>query len=496
MEYCFIEFETTKEEIVRKYGVSAEVAEDATEGEINGVSDDKTATIIVCYYRDDEDRICQYVWAADTELLDIEDFYARKRKVCKKCGKREQLCECESPKFEEQNEEYEEVETEIVLSNGEKIGPESQKIENGVPVTQNRQMQALDQSGTPAYSVKNGVYLPLVANEPIAMMEKTRLPFYKPKKMPIVIRKNTSEEDSLFGQSDCEFIRPQQQGVNKLESRIMEKLMGGGVYPIVPKDANVELDGTIFQKVFRAGQSDAGLYGKIDLEADVSRDSAAAERLYDHAKRTLGISDSFMGQRDSTALSGKAKELQIQQAAGRLDSKRKMKNAAYAEIDRVIFELYLAYADEPRTAAFKDAQGRWQNATFNRYDFLKRDADGEYYYDDEYLFSADATVDAEHSREFLWQENRANYTSGAYGNPADPQTQLIFWQNMERAHYPYARDNVERITEQIERMQREAELTAIAQAEADAHKKDVAMHEGYEKFLQNKIKQAGGTFNE
>ncbi len=53
---------------------------------------------------------------------------------------------------------------------------------------------------------------------------------------------------------------------------------------------------------------------------------------------------------------GKAKQLQIQQAAGRLDSKRQMKNAAYAEIDRIIVQDYLAYADEPRPATFRDAE--------------------------------------------------------------------------------------------------------------------------------------------
>ena len=58
MEYCFIEFETTKEDIVRKYGVAPEVA-DETESEEN--SDDKTATLYVCYYKNDADKVCQYI---------------------------------------------------------------------------------------------------------------------------------------------------------------------------------------------------------------------------------------------------------------------------------------------------------------------------------------------------------------------------------------------------------------------------------------------------
>ena len=98
--------------------------------------------------------------------------------------------------------------------------------------------------------------------------------------------------------------------------------------------------------------------------------------------------------------------MQINQAAGRLDSKRRMKNAAYAEIDQIIFQLYLAYSDEPRPASYIDELGRRQNSTFNRYDFIERDEGGEYYYNDEYIFSADASIDVERSRELMWEGHR------------------------------------------------------------------------------------------
>ena len=64
----------SKDDIVRKYDVSLEVAEE-TETEDN--SDEKTATLYVCYYKNDDDKVCQYVWSGDTELLDLEDYYAR-----------------------------------------------------------------------------------------------------------------------------------------------------------------------------------------------------------------------------------------------------------------------------------------------------------------------------------------------------------------------------------------------------------------------------------
>jgi hypothetical protein len=63
----------------------------------------------------------------------------------------------------------------------------------------------------------------------------------------------------------------------------------------------------------------------------------------------------------------------------------------------------------------------------------------------------------------MWQENRQNFQSGAYGDPALPQTQLIFWLNMEKAHYPGAQDNVERIREEIEKIQQAQMAQALPQ---------------------------------
>ena len=486
MEYCFVTFDTTKEDIERRYGVSPEVADEAESSE---TADDKTATLYVCYYKNDEDKICQYVWSADTELLDIDDYYSRKRKICKKCGKREELCNCEKPKFELQNEEYEQIDRDIKLSDGSVIPAMSDMIRDGMPVIEMQKQQVVDEGGAVSYEDRDGLIKPLMEEIPVIKKEQTKLPFYHMSILPIVIRKNTSEENNLFGQSDCEFIRPQQQAINKIESRILEKVIGSGVYPIVPEDFREELDNSIFKKVFKAKQSNYSLFGRIDLQVDISRDIAEAERLYDQAKRILGISDSFQGQHDSSAQSGVAKQLQIQQAAGRLDSKRQMKNAAYAEIDQIIFQYYLAYADEPRPATYKDAHGNFQNVMFNRYDFLERDSAGEWYYNDQYLFSTDATIDIEKSRETLWQENRMNFQQGAYGDPAQPQTRLIFWQNMEKAHYPWARDNVERIKEEIAQMQQMAQM----QQQISDLEGEVANVAGYAGYLQDEIKRAGGT---
>lgn len=482
MEYCFVEFETTKEDIVRKYGVTPTVAEDAADEE---GEDDKTATLYVCYYKSDDDRVCEYVWSGDTELLDIDDFYSRKIKVCKKCGKKEGLCTCEKPKFELQSEEYEELTQDVVIEGKVVVPMYSPVIKDGRIVTKEVDRPVLDANGQPMLTMgEDGSVQPVMEKYAIPQLEPTKLPFYKPNRLPIVIRKNTSQEDSLLGQSDCEFIRPQQQAINKVESRILEKLLKGGVVPTVPDDYEGTMTDGVFDRVMKLKPGQQGLIGRVDLQPNVQQDIAEAERLYDHAKRLLGISDSFQGQYDSSAQSGKAKQLQIQQASGRLDSKRRMKNVAYTEIYKIIFQYYLAYPDEPRPVSYKDANGNRQNIEFNRFAFVERDEAGEWYYNDSYIFEADASLDVEKNREYLWEQNRLNYQSGAYGNPAEPQTQLIFWQNMEQANYPFAHDNVERLKEAV------AQQMAQMQAQIASMQDEINNRKGYEDFLATQI---GGT---
>ena len=285
-------------------------------------------------------------------------------------------------------------------------------------------------------------------------MRRTEIPYYVPRHFPIVIRKNTSGERSLLGQSDCDYIRPEQQAINKLESRIMQKLIRAGITPIVPEDASITLNNSVFGQVIKMkpGESVAQ-YGKVDTTPDISQDIAEAERLYDHAKRIIGISDAYQGIDAASNESGVARQLRISQASGRLESKKKMKHTAYAALDKIIFSLYLAFADEPRQLAYKDAYGRTHAAEFNRYDFIEYDMRrGEYYYDDDYLFTVDLNGGAEYQREALWERNLENLKAGTLGDPESPITLLRYWQSQERAHYPYARENVEYFRDEVERL--------------------------------------------
>ncbi len=391
MDYFFLRFTTTRSELVTKYGISYEDAALASSEyteEDNEIGDYDTVSLIIAFYKDKNGNVGKFVFSGEIVIEDIEEYYFRKLKVCKSCGLEEGACRCDRQEWRLENKLYEEV---------------------------------TGADGT------------------------IRVPYYIPKSYPVVIRKNTSADQRLFGQSDCEYIRPEQQAINKIESRILQKLLRAGVTPIVPEDASISLNNSVFGQLIKIkpGES-AAQYGKVDTTPDISQDIAEAERLYEHSKRILGISDALQGLDSGANESGYARQIRISQATGRLESKRKMKHGVYAKLDRLIFEHYLAFADEPRSLVFKDAYGRIHNMEFNRYDFIEYDEiEEEFFYNDAYLFSVDTNTGAEYQREALWQRNLENLRAGTLGDPSHPATLLRYWQNQERAHYPYARENVE-----------------------------------------------------
>ena len=403
MEYCFIRTRATRGDVMRKYRVADEDAS-LLECEFSAWESDcadDTVSVVICFYRGEDGEVGRFIFSGDLTLSDLPDYYRRRIVKCRECGKPATECRCEKKKLYAEG-----VDIERVRLSAERLG----RIFGGVRV----------------------------------LSGEISVPYYLPRSFPIVIRKNTSADGRLFGQSDCEYIRPEQQAINKIESRILQKLLRAGITPIIPEDATISLNNSVFGQVIKMkpGES-ADMYGKVDTTPDISQDVTEADRLYDHAKRVMGISDAFQGIDSAKGESGYAKQLRISQASGRLESKRRMKKAAYAELYRLIFEHYLAFADEPRSLYSKDVLGRVHLEAFNRHDFIVLDERlGECVYDDAFLFSSDSSGE-EYQRDALWERNLENLRSGSLGDPVLPRTLLRYWQSQERAHYPYARENVE-----------------------------------------------------
>ncbi len=398
MEYCFLHFTTTRAELVSKYGVKKEEL-DLAECEYLADLDDPmgdSVAVVVTFYKDEFGRVGKFVFSGELALCDMPNYYKRKSAVCKFCGNKIEECQCASPKLE-----YIDLESETVeLSDGKTVD----------------------------------------------------IPYYVPKSFPIVVRKNTISDMTLLGGSDCERIRPQQQAINKVESRILQKLLRSGVTPIMPEGTAITLTNAVFGQIIKArpGESISN-YGKIDTTPDISQDIAEADRLYDQAKRVLGITDALQGTDATKIESGYARQLKIARSSSRLETKKRMKYLAYCKIYELIFKHYLAFADAPRRFAYRDTFGRMHFTEFNRYDFIECDNNGKYYYDDSYLFTVDNNADAQYQNEVLWEINLSNLQSGTLGEKNSPATLMRYWQLQDKAHYPYARENIEYFQDMINR---------------------------------------------
>ena len=444
MDYIFVRYNTTRQAIEDRYGVVIPEEEGNQDTERTEHTDDKdTVTVVVCYYKRDG-RVCKYSWSGDTEIEDQDDFYARRNRKCKLCGRYDTQCECEKPAWETVPLDYEELDEDIIRPDGSVIPALSPEVnENGEVVMQTVKRIVRDpETGETITDPKTGLPMTTDAEEP--KMVKTKIPFYKPTLFPIVARKNTSADRSLLGKSDCDTIRPQQQAINKVESRIMQKIMRASVTPVLPEDAQVSVNNQVFGQVIRLrpGES-ATQYGKVDTTPDIGADIAEAERLYQQAKMIVGITDSYQGVSEYSGQSGKAMQTLALQSAGRIESTRRMKRFAYSQLDAVMFQLALAFSDEPRNLRYTDAYGIEQNTQFSRYDFLEQNPDtGAWEYYDGFTFSADASAAMEQDRQTMWETNLQNYQQGAFGLPGDPATLLRYWKMQERDHYPHASEQV------------------------------------------------------
>jgi hypothetical protein len=278
------------------------------------------------------------------------------------------------------------------------------------------------------------------------------------------LRKNISKDRYLLGTSDVNAIRDQQETVKKLGSKINEKLLKGGSYAVLPEGLGIELTDDELKIIRVKDPAQRALIDVITVQADCTQDRMVLEENYQWAKSTLGITDSFQGKYDSSALSGTAKQYSINQAAGRLESKRIMKNAAYSKLYEMMFKFALAYADQPMPVISQNTDGSMNYAHFDRKEFLKIDDAGEPYWDDEFIFETDPTSTLMVNREAMWNQADMKLQSGAFGVLGDLKTAYLYWLEQERNDYPHAGE-IKRVIEERLAEQQQQEQAAQMQAE-------------------------------
>lgn len=464
MDYFFIKVPSTRKSLERKFDVKLK-DESEENPEIRGKDKDvstssEMVTQIICYYKNGSGGIGKFSWVGETVLEDFEDYQARRALRCKKCNAPKttnlmpvspltqtgEMLEAGEPfSYEERNEDdkcvycgcsewvysasdYEEIYDTVKNSSG-------LTVPGMVDITEN------------------------IDGEDFTYTRPTRIPAYKPDIYPLVLQKNIPLFGHLLGVSDVDVIEDSQEALNRLNDSLLEKCINAGTVVTLPPNAKIVPKGGGVSEVRLSKLEDKEFFGVYNLVGEISPELHMAAQVYEQPRRTLGITDSYQGRADTTAKSGKAKQIAASQSAGRLESKRIAKNAAYAKIYEAIFKFMLAYLDEPIPVPRRDIYGDERFDSFSRWDFLEKDDAGEYFWNDRFIFDIDSSEPLASNREAMWIETRQNFTSGVYGDPKKPETLIMFWAKMERLMYPGASETLRYLKEEQAKMQNAVTVT-------------------------------------
>lgn len=426
MDYVFVQISRSKEALQAKYGIT--LTDDTEETpEVRGDTETHTGVVTqnLVYYKHDHGTVGLFSWVGDQVLEDHPDYYARTAEVCVKCGRKRvgDTCVCGGKKFKQQPTQTVTLMQDITLASGEVL-PAQQYGEDEPIVNPDGSVQRDEETGE----------VILIPGE----LVNTEIPAYKPKGFPLILRVNVGSESRFLGVSDVDIIADQQQAINKYGTKIQEKLLKGGSYVTLPDGVDIDKSDSELKILRLRDPSQKSLIDVINVQPNVSNDQNMLELNYQWMKSTIGITDAFQGKYDSSAVSGSAKQFSANQSAGRLQSKREMKNAAYARLYRMMFEFLLAYADEPYPVTETDTDGEQQFGHFDRYEFLKRDAAGELYWNDEFIFEVDPASNLASNRERLWDMIDVKYQAGGFGPITELQSQYLLWTLLKETNFPYA----------------------------------------------------------
>lgn len=426
MDYIFVQTAQTKRWVKEKYNVDVEDASEEYK-DIRGAEGDSSldtdvVTLNTVYYKN-KGKIGRFVWVDDYTLEDLDDYQARITRKCKECGTitEEKVCpECGSKKFEETEDKIQEISIPIMQDGGI-------DLETGMPIQ-------------------------------ISAEEIITIDYYKPNCFPLIVRKNVSKANSLLGFSDVKVIEDQQDLIKKVGSKAAEKTLKGGSIVTLPRGVKTETTDKELKIVRLDDPQQKSMIDVLNLQVNIQQDMTMVNKAYEDARSTLGITDAFQGKYDPSAVSGTAKQYSINQAAGRLESKRVMKNDAFAKLYEMMFKFWLAYADDPLPITGSGVNGEQEYDVLDKRDFIKQDAAGEYYWNDEFLFETDPTSTMMANREAMWQQIDMKLQSGAFGQLGSLETMRLYWSLMEKNHYPNAGDVLSQIEMMLAEQQQMAQM--------------------------------------
>lgn len=369
--------------------------------------------VVSCYYLNENHIVGLFSWAYHSNIVICyeHDWQIRKVRYCKKCGAvqpTQTVCgNCGSESFEYRTADKEILAEDLL----EVVNPYEAGLSddpNAQPVQQ------------------------------IFAKKGTEIPFYTIRQLPFVPRPAISRINSLYGKSEVKMILDEQDAANKLLTKSMDKILKSGTVITKPEKLKIgDLDNTVKQLSVRTAE-EAQMVQARQLVSDTTQDIVISNLLYESARSTSGVTDSFQGKTDTTAVSGKAKMYAAAQSAGRIQSLREMKAAAFAGLYELVLKYELAFSDEPVRFVKKLPNGEETELEWNKYMFLAKDKYGVIYYRDDFKFNTDAASTLSQDRAAMWQETSDKFIQGALGNIADPRTVELYWNIMSMFEYPLA----------------------------------------------------------
>lgn len=383
---------------------------------VESTPDDNMVDVISCYYLNENRVVGLFSWCAQSlqVICNDESWQIRKLRTCTVCnainpqGDSCRLCGSKSFK-------YKNAEKEILSEN-------LYEIYNPYEVG-----ETTDELERDKYESR------------VFLSSGTEIPFYQVHQLPFVPRPAVSMANSLYGISEVKILLEAQDCINKVLTKAVDKTLSSGAVVTKPEKVKINDADDTFKILGVRSAEEATMVQTKQIMADTSQDVTVAALLYDSAKATSGVTNSFQGQRDTTASSGKAKQFAAAQSAGRIESLRVMKAAAFAGIYELILKYLLAFSDEPRKFVKTLPDGKQEEQVWNKYMFLDKDKYGNVYYRDDFSFDTDPASTLTQNRAQMWQETQDKFINGAFGNPGDKRVLKMFWNVMDSLQYPLAK---------------------------------------------------------
>lgn len=434
LEYIFEETHITMAEVYDLYG-----------REVPSSGESDLIFIVNCYFLNKDRYVGKFTWVEESQTVLCNDLEwgIRKRRECVECHKAvpiKNVCPvCGSKYFKYMPVKEERLKQDLVYVENPYRAGVTQEISNDT-------MQQQEDKTIPANTV---------------------IPHYLLRQLPFVPYRRITVPNTIYGISEVEAVLEDEDFINKLLNKIERKSGKSKTWVTKLKDTHISDDGSEVAYVEVESPQEGQAIQVKQVVSDISEEMAMAQTTYEIAKSTVGVTDTDQGKADTTARSGKAKQLQMAASAARNTAPSTLRNMAYSGVYELIFKNLLAFSDEERSFVNLLPDGTTREEVWSKYMFLDQDDNGEYYYRDDFAWSVDTATEITQDRASMWQLIDQDYLNGTLGTNIDPtRALLMYWNMKEQTGYPLAKFALSFLKEQAQHLPTQIEEALVNNPQA------------------------------